>query len=116
MLWHGAFPWLLKWVQYTAARRAVKDTGFWFDCAHCPIFLTGLHWRPYDGDIRRYSMAKASKKSKSPAKSAKRKVAIKDLKARDAGSVKGGYTSSLAFPKLIADKDIKIGTINTIKW
>ncbi len=62
-------------------------------------------------------MAKTSKKAKSPAKSAKRKVAIKDLKAKDAGSVKGGYTSSLAFPKLIADKDIKINTINTsIKW
>jgi hypothetical protein len=61
-------------------------------------------------------MAKTSKKSKSPAKSAKRKVAIKDLKAKNAASVKGGYTSSLAFPKLIADKDIKIGTINTIKW
>jgi hypothetical protein len=34
---------------------------------------------------------KTSKKAKSPAKAAsKRKVAIKDLKAKDAGSVKGG--------------------------
>jgi hypothetical protein len=40
--------------------------------------------------IRRYRMAKTSKKSKNPTKSAKRKVAIKDLKAKDAGSVKGG--------------------------
>ena len=35
-------------------------------------------------------MKKASRESKSPAESAKRKVAIKDLKAKDAGSVKGG--------------------------
>ena len=62
-------------------------------------------------------MAKTSKKAKSPAKSAKRKVAIKDLKAKNAGSVKGGYTSSLAFPKLIADKDIKLNIISSAdKW
>jgi hypothetical protein len=62
-------------------------------------------------------MAKTSKKAKSPAKSAKPKVAIKDLKAKNAGSVKGGYTASLGFPKLVADKDIKLNTINTtIKW
>ena len=35
-------------------------------------------------------MMKRSKKQKSPAKSASKKVAIKDLKAKDAGSVKGG--------------------------
>ena len=62
-------------------------------------------------------MAKTSKKAKSPAKSAKRKVAIKDLKAKDAGSVKGGLASNLAFPKLTTDKDIKLNIINTtIKW
>ena len=38
-------------------------------------------------------MAKTSKKAKSPAKSAKRKVAIKDLKAKNAGLVKGGGAS-----------------------
>jgi hypothetical protein len=61
---------------------------------------------------------KPSKKAKTPAKSAKRKVSIKDLKAKDASSVKGGLTSSLAFPKLIADKDIKLTTIgtSTLKW
>jgi hypothetical protein len=37
---------------------------------------------------------KSSKKFKSPAKSApKRKVVIKDLKAKDAGSVKGGEST-----------------------
>jgi len=37
-----------------------------------------------------------NKKPKSPAKAAsKRKVVIKDLKAKDAGSVKGGFASSL---------------------
>jgi hypothetical protein len=36
-------------------------------------------------------MAKSSKKAKKPDKAAaKRKVTIKDLKAKDAGSVKGG--------------------------
>ncbi len=35
-------------------------------------------------------MAKTSKKPKSPAKSAKRKITVKDLKAKNAGSVKGG--------------------------
>lgn len=62
-------------------------------------------------------MAKTSKKPKSPAKSAKRKVAIKDLKAKDAGSVKGGLASRLAFPKLVADKDIKLNIISSAdKW
>jgi hypothetical protein len=60
---------------------------------------------------------KTTKKAKSPAKSAKRKVAIKDLKAKNAGSVKGGITSSLPFPKIVADKDIKLNIINsTMKW
>ena len=117
MLRHGAFSWLMKCVQYTAARRAVKNAEFPFDRARCAIFLTGPHGRPYAGDIGRYRMKKASKVSKSPAKSAKRKVAIKDLKAKDAGSVKGGYTSIPAFPRSSSDKDIKISTINTsIKW
>jgi len=40
--------------------------------------------------IRRYPMATTSKKPKSPAKSAKRKITVKDLKAKNAGSVKGG--------------------------
>jgi len=35
-------------------------------------------------------MKKTSKKTKSPAGTPRRKVAIKDLKAKDAGSVKGG--------------------------
>jgi uncharacterized Zn ribbon protein len=35
-------------------------------------------------------MAKTSKKPKNPAKSAKRKITVKDLKAKNAGSVKGG--------------------------
>ena len=35
-------------------------------------------------------MKKTSKKSKGPATASNRKVAIKDLKAKDAGSVKGG--------------------------
>lgn len=35
-------------------------------------------------------MAETSKKSKRPAKSAKRKVSIKDLKAKRTESVKGG--------------------------
>jgi hypothetical protein len=36
-------------------------------------------------------MKKASKKTKGPAKAAaKRKVAIKDLKAKNGGSIKGG--------------------------
>jgi hypothetical protein len=65
--------------------------------------------------IRRHLMAKTPKKSKSPVKSAKRKVTIKDLKAKDAGSIKGGLTSSLEFPKIIAHKDVKISTINTVK-
>jgi hypothetical protein len=59
--------------------------------------------------IRRYFMAKTSKKSKSPAKSAKRKVAIKDLKAKDAGSVKGG-TAFVKFGEIkgeATDKDHK---------
>lgn len=39
-------------------------------------------------------MNKSSKKSKTPTKSAaRRKVAIKDLKAKDTGSVKGGGAS-----------------------
>ncbi len=53
-------------------------------------------------------MKKTTKKAKSPAKSAKRKVAIKDLKAKDAGSVKGGVGLTKIFPKIIADKDIKL--------
>jgi hypothetical protein len=57
--------------------------------------------------IRRYFMAKSSKKAKGPAKSASKKVAIKDLKAKDAGSVKGGVTTMLAEFKVLADKDIK---------
>jgi hypothetical protein len=62
-------------------------------------------------------MDKSSKKPKGLAKDARRKVAIKDLKAKNAGSVKGGLTSSLAFPKLTADKDIKLNITNTtIKW
>lgn len=63
-------------------------------------------------------MKKPSKKAKTPAKSAKRKVSIKDLKAKDASSVKGGLTTSIQH-KVLADKDIKLtnlGTINTIKW
>ena len=35
-------------------------------------------------------MKKTSKKAKCPAAAPKRRVAIKDLKAKDAGSVKGG--------------------------
>ena len=35
-------------------------------------------------------MKKTSKKTKSPVAAPKRNVAIKDLKAKDAGSVKGG--------------------------
>lgn len=35
-------------------------------------------------------MKKTSKKTKSPAPAPKRKVAVKDLKAKDAGSVRGG--------------------------
>jgi len=108
----------MKCVQYTAARRAVKNAEFPFDRARCAIFLTGPHGRPYAGDIGRYRMKKASKVSKSPAKSAKRKVAIKDLKAKDAGSVKGGTTSSLAFPKITADTSTRLNIINTAadKW
>ena len=42
-----------------------------------------------------------NKKAKSPAKSAsKRKVVIKDLKAKDAGSVKGGVLSRLSDHKI----------------
>jgi hypothetical protein len=48
------------------------------------------------------------KKPKSPAKSAKRKVAIKDLKAKDAGSVKGGFSLNLKdVPGEATDKNHK---------
>ena len=40
-------------------------------------------------------MTKSSKKAKGTAKSAPKKVAIRDLKAKDAGSVKGGFVSGL---------------------
>jgi hypothetical protein len=39
-------------------------------------------------------MKKTVKKAKGPAKSASKKVAIKDLKAKDAGSVKGGVLTN----------------------
>ena len=65
--------------------------------------------------IRRCSMAKTSKKSKSPVKSAKRKVAIKDLKAKDAGSVKGGVISGLTEWKNLAGKDIGVNVRSFLK-
>jgi len=37
-------------------------------------------------------MAETSKKPKGPAKSARRKISVNDLKAKNAGSVKGGAT------------------------
>jgi hypothetical protein len=58
-------------------------------------------------------MAKSSKKSKRPAKAAaNRKVVIKDLKAKNAGSVKGGV-AKITYNKVLGVKDIKL---NTIKW
>jgi len=58
---------------------------------------------------------KTTKKAKSPAKSAKRKVAIKDLKAKDAASVKGGVLSNLAFPKFpkVEGTFTPVNSINT---
>lgn len=58
-------------------------------------------------------MAKTSKKAKSPAKSAKRKVSIKDLKAKDAASVKGGVLTDIAHK--VESTEYKINPV-TIKW
>jgi len=49
-------------------------------------------------------MSMSSKKPKSMAKSASRKVVIKDLKAKDAGSVKGGVVSRFANERKIVQK------------
>ena len=90
---HACRRWKCGGRTLVAVRRGVKNTDFLVWRAECAIFLTGPHCRPYADDTRRYSMAKTSKKAKSPAKSAKRKVAIKDLKAKNAGLVKGGGAS-----------------------
>lgn len=58
-------------------------------------------------------MKKETKKTKGPAKSAKRKVAIKDLKAKDAGSVKGGVLTSPLHK--VESSELKINPIQ-VKW
>lgn len=61
-------------------------------------------------------MPKTPKKAKGPARSAKRKPAIKDLKAKNARSVKGGVSSNLALdPHKVTTTRLNIG--NTAeKW
>jgi hypothetical protein len=60
-----------------------------------------------------------AKKAKSPSKSAsKRKVSIKDLKAKDAGSVKGGLTTNLSpiVHKVETSVKLNIGGLTADKW
>jgi hypothetical protein len=88
----------------------VPGHGFVVGSVYHAFFLTGASGSSILAPARRCTMAKSSKKAKKPAKAAaKRKVTIKDLKAKDAGSVKGG-TAFIRFGDIkgeVSDKDHK---------